>query len=601
MVDCFDKGDILQPVRPVTDALDAEDPNGHVVGLALIRDLNELLAGGLDLAIAVQEIAERIAELDTAIELGTRVFVELTYAVPYRSLGPETALADPAALERGLVYPAIPVVGDLARQAVTDDGALMSAVHDTLNHPAVPDLACTMLAVGRSADPTIQSSLDGLPAALGHAREATRSPENDRWGYASGDSLRDFTGRLLANDAERWHLLADPLARLLREDDLGPPIEAAFRAVIEAGHLDQLPLQLRYLATIDRTGAPVGPAGGADGTAWTSLLRLLSNANAPAECSIDIGLTELEIDLGNVAVLLLETFARQDPEVAEGALDLFSGILGFPLTDEILDLVAGSGACPVLDHRFVDDLQVIDRLTDRETQDLLFAAIQILAALEGGDARESSIPLLVDTLDAFYVAGLAEPTGELLIDLGDAELTNTLVGALPWMIDPRSLSASQCPTGTTPITFLSGWNLLDDVVSPRSDRAALARIGPTFAGLLRDDRMWVLVDNTTPLLVSTDALIHRVPGTLVDGIADTPSLEGYETFLAVLDDQSAWMPYLALAATPEVTDGLQTTDAPEGGPLPYLSRLVIDGTLDDLMRTIALAAELLTGEPVTNP
>ena len=58
MVDCFDKGDILQPVRPVT-MLDAEDPNGHVVGLALIRELNELLSGGLDLAIAVQEIADR--------------------------------------------------------------------------------------------------------------------------------------------------------------------------------------------------------------------------------------------------------------------------------------------------------------------------------------------------------------------------------------------------------------------------------------------------------------------------------------------------------------------------------------------------------------
>ena len=56
------------------------------------------------------------------------------------------------------------------------------------------------------------------------------------------------------------------------------------------------------------------------------------------------------------------------------------------------------------------------------------------------------------------------------------------------------------------------------------------------------------------------------------------------------------MPFVALAATDEVREGLATTDAPESGPLPYVSRLVIDGTLDDVMRTLGMAAELLTGE-----
>ena len=601
MVDCFDKGGMLQPVRPVTDALDAPGPDGEVVGLALIRDFNERLSGGLNLAVAVQEIADRLDELGTTIELGTRVFIEVVYARPYREIGSSVPLDDPASLERGLVVPALPILGDLALQAATDDGALVDAAHDTLAHPAVPDLACTLLAVGRSSDPQIQATLDGLPIALGRARLATLSPENDRWGYASGDSVRDFTARLLANDAQRWHQITIPLARLLREDGLGPAVEDAVREVITAGYLDQLTLQLRYLATVQRNGAPAGPSEGADGTAWTSLLRLLSNANAPAECSIDIGVTTLEIDLGNVAVTILETFARQDPSVAEGALDLFSGILGFPLTDEILNLVAGSGACPVLDHRFVDDLQVLDRLTDREAQELLFAAIQVLAALEGGDTQESAIPLLVDVLDEFYAAGLAEPTGELLIDLGDAALTDTFVDALPWMIDPTSLSASQCPIGTTPITFQSGWNLLDDVVSPRSESAGLARLGPTVASLARDERSWALLDNSTPLLLATDAIVHQVPQTLVDSIAATPGLENYESFLGMLDTPEAWMPYVALVATPEVRAGLETTEAPEGGPLPYLSRLVIDGTLDDLMRTLSLAAELLSGEPVTHP
>ncbi len=601
MVDCFDKGGILQPLRPVTDALDAPGPSGEVVGLGLIRWANDLLAGGLNLAIAVQDIADALAQLDTAIELSTRVAIELVYGRPYRTIGTEVALNDPSAMEQGLVVPALPVLGDLALQAATDDGALVLAAHDAIAHPAVPDLACTVLAVGRSSDPAVQQSLDGLPRAIGAARVATLSPENDRWGYASGDSLRDLSSRLLANDAERWHTVMPLVAELLRTDGLAPRVETALVAVVDGGHLDQLPRQLRYLATVDRSGNPVGPGEGADTTAWTSLLRLLSNANEPASCTVDLGFTDLDIDLGNVAVALLEYLARQDPEFIAGALDLVSGVLGLSLTDDILNLIAGSGACPVLDHRFVDDLQSINRLTDRESEDLLYAAIFVLAALEGGEAHDSSVPLLVDTIDALYVAGLVEPTGELLIDLGDSEVVDTFIGAIPWMVDPTTLAASQCPIGTTPLTFEAGWNLLDDVAAPRTSDAALSRLGPTMANLADDDRVWALLDLSTPLLQSTDALVHQVPRTLIDAIAEDPELGARDAVLRTLEDPTAWEPFVALAATPAVREGLATTDAPSGGPLPYLSRLVIDGTLDDLMRTLAMAADLLTGEPVTGP
>ena len=598
MVDCFDKGGILQPLRPVTDALDAPGPDGEPVGLGLIGWVNSLLAGGLDLAIAVQEVADKLAELDTAIELGTRVLIEFVYAAPYRDVGTVVAMDDPEALDNGLVVPALPILGEVALQAATDNGALVGAAHDALAHPAVPDLACTVLAVGRSADPDVQASLDGLPMAIGHARVATLSPDNDRWGYASGDSIRDLTSRLLANDAERWHQITPPLATLLRRDGLGPRVERAFVDIVEAGHLEQLPRQMRYLATVDALGEPVGPGAGADGTALTSLLRLLSRANEPAECSVDLGITDLEINLGNVAVALLEFIARQDPELVTGALDLLSGLLGFSLTDDILDLIASTGACPVLDHRFVDDLQALDRLTDRESEDLLYAAIHILAALEGGDGVDSAVPDIVDTIDALYEAGLVEPTGELLIDLGDSELVDTLIGAIPWMVDPSRLAASQCPTGTQPLTFQAGWNLLDDVVAPRSDSAALARLGPTVAALADDRRVWDLIDNATPLLLATDAQVHQVPRTLVDSLSDDPDFGAIDTTLDVLADRDAWLPFVALAATPEVLDGIATTDAPESGPLPYLSRLVVDGTLDDLMRTLAMAAELLNGDTI---
>ena len=596
-IDCLDMGGILQPFRPLTDALDAPGPTGAPVGLGLIGWANDLLLGGVDFGAAIRQGADLLNEVNTAIELSTRVFIELVYGVPYRDVGVTVALDAPGALDAGVVVPSLPIVGELATTAATDGGLLMRSVHDVLAHPAVPDLACTAVAVARSSDPEVQDTLDGLPVALGRARVASLTPENDRWGYATGDSLRDLTARLLSNDAEAWHALTVPLAGLLRTEGLEPRVREAFEEVTDRGQLSQLPLQLRYLATVDTAGAPVPPGGGADRTALTSLLRLLARSNQPAVCQVDIGFTDLEINLGNVAVALLEYIARQDPERVAGALDLFAGVLGFALTDDILDLIAGTEACPVLDHRFVDDLQALDRLTDRESEDLLFAAIRILAALEGGERVDSSVPELVDTIEAAYDTGLVEPMAEVLIDLADSELTASAVRSIPWMLDPSSLDSSSCPSSTQTLTFSSGWNLLDDLVAPRTEAAALARLGPTVASLTADPRVWTLLDNATPLLLSTDAEVHRVPQSLVDGLSDPPNFGAIDTALSLLADESAWMPFMALAATPQVRAGLATTDAPQGGPLPYLSSLVIDGTLDDVMRTLALASELINGSP----
>ena len=598
MVDCFDHSGLLAPVRPVFDALDATGPSGDPVGHGVVAYVNQLLAGGLDLAVAVQDIADRLAALDTAIRLGTQVAVELVYARPYRDVSSVVELTDPAALNAGVVVPALPTIGTLALQATTDDGDLVDAMHDLLGHPRVPDLACTVLAVARSEDSDIRASLDGLPAALGEARLASISPDNDRWGLASGDSIRDLLIRLQASEGAAWGRLSTQLAVVLRLDGLGPRVEDAFRDVVDAGHLDQLPQQLRYLATVDVQGDPVAPGGGADGTAWTSLLRLLSNANEPTACSVDLGFTSIDIDLGNVAVAILEFIARQDPELVTAGLDLLAGVLDFPLTDDVLDLIAGTGACPVLDHRFVDDLGAIDRLTDREAEDLLYAAIAILAALEGGESHPSAVPELVDAIDIVYADGLAEPSGELLIDLGGSELVETFIDAIPWMLDPDRLDAATCPPGTQPLTFQMGWDIADDLVSPQDTQAAMARIGPTVGQLLDDSQTWTVVDNAVPLLLATDAKVHIVPSTLADAIADDPSLDALHDTRALLADEEAWFPLVAVAATPEVLDAVASTEAPQGGPLPYLSRLVVDGTLDDLMRTLAMAAELLTGASV---
>lgn len=595
MVDCFDHSGLLAPVRPVVDALDAPGPTGDPVGYGVVSYINDFLAGGLDLALAVQDIADRLAALDTAIRLGTQVLVELVYARPYREVGQSVRLDDPAALEAGVVVPGLPIIGDLALQATTDNGVLAGAAHDFLGHPRVPDLACTVLAVARSEDPDIRASLDGLPGAIGDARVASLSPDNDRWGRASGDSLRDLVARLETSDGLSWDRLSTQLGVVLRVDGLGGRVETAFRDVVDEGHLDQLPQQLRYLATVDVEGNPVGPGGGADGTAWTSLLRLLSNANESATCSVDLGITSLDINLGNVAVALLEFIAKQDPELVTAGLDLLAGVLDFPLTDDILNLIAGTGACPVLDHRFVEDLGAVDRLTDREAEDLLYAAIAVLAAFEGGDTHGSAVPQLVDAIDIVYANGLAEPTGEVLIDLGGSALVDTFVDAIPWMLEPSRLDASACPPGTQPLTFAMGWGLADDLVDPWYDGTAMGRLGPTVGALVGDDNTWTVLDNAVPLLLATDAKVHAVPSTLADSIADDPSLDVIHDTQALLADEDAWFPLVAVAATPEVLHAIASTDAPEGGPLPYLSRLVVDGTLDDLMRTLAMAAELLTG------
>ena len=70
------------------------------------------------------------------------------------------------------------------------------------------------------------------------------------------------------------------------------------------GRLDTLPAQLQHLVNVDRTGGPIprGTRSNEVDTALHALVRLLSATNQPMECSLDIIVTTVDVNLGNLAV-----------------------------------------------------------------------------------------------------------------------------------------------------------------------------------------------------------------------------------------------------------------------------------------------------------
>lgn len=584
---CLDKGGLIAPVRPVIDALDAAGPDGVPVGVGLVSWLNSRLAEGLDVSAALTGLADRTSDHADTTSAAARVLVELLYGESYRRIDP-AQLADPTRLDSGLVVPALPLIEALAYDATTDGGLRATALADLIAHPSVDDILCTTLAIGSSQDAQLQAIVRDFPAHLGQAIDASRSPDNDRMVPASPDSIRQVVSVLQADDHEAWQALQDELGPLLRADGLGRRMDTAVAQLVDEGRLDQLAPQLRYLATVDRAARPVPPGAGATDTALTSLLRLLSRANEPATCTVDLGLTELDIDLGNLAVAILEQVARLDPDTVTSGADILSTVLGFGLTDSLLRTIADSGACPAFDAELVDDLAALDRLSDREAEDLLHGTVAILGALQG-DGDNSQIPALVDTLDAAHTHGLTEPLGELIIDLGPTPLVRSLVGALGSLADPAALSDHTCPQGGTPLRFVDAWDLADDLLAPRTEAAALARLGPTLSDVAAHDATWAVLEEAAPLLTASDAELNALPDWILDGLAagSLPDLA------PTLRDPAQWRPLTAVAATPAVHDALRSTDAPRGGPLPFGAALVMDGTLDSLLRTVALAVDAL--------
>ncbi|MCK6507619.1 hypothetical protein L6R53_30345 [Myxococcota bacterium] len=592
---CVNRQGAVEPLAPMVDALEEPSRAGVSLGVELAGLVNDLPAAEVDLGGLLDLALELLEDEARPIEPLSELVVELVYGRPYAQV---TALPDPGSaqdLDQGVLRPALPVVGVLAGVALDQPEPLLPLLADTLVDPALADATCTLVGLATTTDvPAGALGADLLPA-LGDALERATDDGNDLWDGASGDSLRDLVQALLVTPGEDGQSAARALRPLLlpmlQDELLVANLRQTLAEARDAGRVETLPAQLRYLATVDVQGRDL--VYGQD-SALLALLRLLDGANTEVSCSLDLVITELTIDLGNLSVALLGILAEQDPEQAADGVGLISEVLGWGFTEDTLDFVADSGLCPVIDDQLVSDLGAIDRLSDPEVDDLLVVLLSALTDLRDGE--EDHLVGVVDLASALYGRGLVPPAEEALRDLGGSSLAADLSLVVGLVLAPEVLAVEGCPTGSAPLTFEGLVGLLRAALADRLGGAPVEVFEPVLQAALAREETWTALHNMGALLRSADARALQGLSLLAELVRLDPDLSLRQALVPLLEEPDLVYPALRLVEAPSLLEAAAApSDAARQGPLPWLARLVTGGTLDSVLRTVDLALDLLGG------
>lgn len=590
---CLNQSGSLDPLRPVVDAMDLPARDGqtnwaHVLGLLASSpaegvDLPALVGSAGDLLAADPELA------GDALDAG----VELLYATPVSSLE-RSRLADPERLASGIFVPLVDPLQAVAAATLADGPDVPELLVAALRSASLKNALCTLVGVARSADPSIGPLAGTVMASLGDAIDASRTPGNDRWRRASGDSLRDLVDSLLyATDTngQRWdHAAAPALSTLLGDTPLQSRLEDTLLRLAEDGNVQPLFEQMRVLVEIDASGASLDappPAGlpGERVSALSSFLRLIDRGQGSISC--------LGFDLDNLSSTLLRFLAARNPETVELGVSLLGSFLDSWLGGVGLDVV--EFVCDGVDEELIWDLESVDRFNDEETADLLVILLRVLSAA-APDRGDDRIDELVDVLALAWRAELAPPVEEVLRDLGDRALAESVASLIPVVVDPAPLRVDECPTGSTPLDFAELWTVVETVLVGREgERAAAEVLRPSVLPLLESDQTWSVLGNLAPLLQDDSAVLRDLPDLGARLLAADPDATVLEETAVLLEDPKLQAALLQLAASPSLGEALTSTRTDAPGPLPFAAALHLDGTLDRTLDTLLLVLQWMEG------
>lgn len=586
LYDCLNRQGAVQPLAASMVALEGQGRGGLQPGTDLARLVNRLGDLDLDLAGLVTRGVELLEDPDRPVETVLHAAVELIYGLPWSRLPSQEQRTSTEALAGGLVVPGLGLLGLASSQILDQGGEPLPLLAEIVEDPAVDDMICTAAGIVLSEDPTVQALAERLPADLGEAIARSRDSSNDRWSEASGDSLRDLLLALVINPGTDGqtvlHASADPLLHIVGDEYAIANLRQTLEESRSADSLELLPAQLRHLSQIDRSG---GGLGAQEDSALLSLLRLLDQANTEVVCTVDILVTDLRIDLGNLSVSLLSFLADQDPEAAADGVGLLGDVIGWGLSESTLELIASTGACPVIDDQLVQDLQAIDRLGDPEVRELVVVLLSLFDDLRAGE--QDRLPDLVDLVSTLYQRGAVPPLEELLADVGSTALAADLVEVVGLGLDPSALQVPACPEGSQPLRFEGMVGLVQALLSERLGGSALDRLDPLLQVLLGAEESWQAIGNLGALAQAEDARLFELPAMLVEGLSGETTEPDRLRLAQVLNDPTWTDPLLRLAENPTLAAALRDSGtAQEPGPLPWAAQLIIGGTLDTLLRTV---------------
>lgn len=573
LFDCLNQNKNFAPLDDLVATMDAPARDGSPLGASLARMVNQLPEEDIDVFGLAGLALEVIREQPALIRKTLQASVELVYGQSFSAVLP---VSDVSVLDRGVIRPALPVLSEASRVLLDEDPEVIGSLSEAIDSEVFAEGVCLVNNLPRQVE-------DNLLSDLGAAVEAARSPGNDRWADASGDSLRDVTVALLVTDEGGETLGArvrDPLTLLLQDARLRQDLLDVLQRAADSGQLDRLAPQMRHLAAVDIDGGPLQPG---EDAALTRLLRLLAAADAPLVCRIQVFGVELaNVSLDNLAVEILEVLALQDDDVATTGLSLLGGALGFALTQSVLDTVVNTGVCPILTPQLADDLDAIDRLNDDAVADLLAVLLDALRALS-----PDRVEPLVGVFSAVHHHGAVPPIEEALRDLADAPLVNDAVLTIKQMLTTAA-PAEGCATDITPLTLEAALVSVADNLDESS-----AGIQPLIDATLSQPEMWRALGNLGELLQDPTA-------ELASGIALFKDLTAVDPELTVVRDQARLLrspslvePVLMMTESEALMDALGQATPEQEGPMPFFSRLVIGDTVESLLRTVDLLLNAL--------
>lgn len=575
---CLNGQGMLHAFSRTDAALDEPTRSGNV-GSAMVEAL--ATAG----AVAEVPVSSLLATLLAAVDdrAATTDLVdlalELAYGVGVQELGTGASLNSSSSLRAGVLLPLSDSAGRAATRALDDGLVALGPLAASLRSEESPRWVWTLAMAPEAPDAGLARLAEDWPLTLAGLLEDTADTSNNRHGGATGNSLRDGVEALTAGNTVPTVLGAGQ--PILDDAHTRDALARWVEAEEEEGRWEDLDDGILFLAGVDRLGGSL--AAGED-SALVSLIRLLHDANQPVDCRIDLFVTDITWTLGNLSVAILDVIAASDPGTAAAGVDILGDALGYPLTTGVLDTIAATGVCPVIDQQLVDDLDAVDRLSDPPAEELLSSLIGLLQATD--DHTEA----LVDVIGAVHEAGLVEPLEELAFDVAGTAAADHLLAAVPALLDPDNRQAEeQFPAGVRPVDVHAVGTLLLAL----ADTETWEALAPPVRVLLAEESTWDALGNARELLTRSGTVTERALPIFAAFVRGSPDLPWLDAFADLVEEPGVAGPALELAEVAALRAALLDTELLAEGPVPWLAQLRIGGTLDQLWDTLALFRPLL--------
>jgi hypothetical protein len=589
---CIDNGHQLDAYDPVIDSLEGASRDGVPAGVELARLVNHLPSAGVDPWGLVGVVADGLRSDDIPSDHLLDIALELTYGAPAQHARDGTVdLDDPDALAGGLLVPLGPVATEIADAALDDNLSGVRWAGEVLGHTETKRWLKTFGALAASDRAEIAEPMRALLPDLGEAIRDSRDASNDIAVAASGDSLHDLSRVMLTSRDPLIEQIAPDAGGILTDTQVQSKLPVKLVDWSRRGHLQRVPAELKWLASVDVYG---GALTRAEPSALQGLITLLHDTNRPMRCSFDLWVTDLEIDLGNLAVTILNLLAGMNPDLLSGGVGLLSSILGWDLSQSLLQDIADSGVCPALNQNVVINLRTLDVLSDPRAYDLLVITTEGLGTLKTADSAH--IQRVADLLTTVEDGGGSAPIAELVRDLGGSDLVADVVDLVPVLADPMAHGVDI--GDETPADLEAGLALTATLFEPDADRkTSWEHVAPLIQPALQRDEAWDVVGRAGVLLRAdgnrtADALTLVPPLLEVD-----PDLLVVDNLALLLQQPEVVGPLLRVADTDGVVEAALATRPKSEQPVPlaFTSQLIVDGTVDDVLGLVHTVLDALDG------